>query len=70
MSGRIINLSQHGYLQEVDKVAEHQPVELRQRLNHSDGCHRVVAVTDALFIEVHGDERFLQLPIPQLHQRG
>lgn len=58
------------YLQEVDEVTEHQPVEFGQRLNHSDGRHRVVTVTDTLLVEVHWDEWFLQLPIPQLHQRG
>lgn len=52
--------TQHGgYLQEVDEVAEHQSVELRQRLHHSDGRHWVVTVTDTLLVEVHGDERFL-----------
>lgn len=67
----IINLCQHaGYLQEVDEVAKHQPVELRQRLNHSNGRRWVITVTDTLLVEVHRDERFLQLPIPQLHQRG
>lgn len=47
------------YLQEVDEIAEHQPVELRQRLHHSDGCHRVITVTDTLLVEVHGDQRLL-----------
>lgn len=71
MFEEIINLCQRvGYLQEVDKVAEHQPVELRQRMNHSNGRHRVVAVTDALLVEVHWDKRFLQLAVPKLHQRG
>ena len=38
VSEGIINVCRHvGYLQEVDEVAEHQPVELRQRLDHSDG---------------------------------
>lgn len=60
----------NSYLQEVDEVAQHQPVELRQGLNHGDGGHGVITVTDALFVEVHRDERLLQLPIPQLHQRG
>lgn len=59
-----------GYLQKVDEVAEYKPIELRQRLHHNDGRRRVVAVRDALLVEVHGDEGFLQLPIPQLHQRG
>lgn len=60
----------NSYLQEVDEVAQHQPVELRQGLNHGDGGHGVITVTDALLVEVHRDERLLQLPIPQLHQRG
>lgn len=47
------------YLQEVDEIAEHQPIELRQRLHHSNGCHWVITVTDALFVEVHGDQRLL-----------
>lgn len=58
------------YLQEVDEVAQHQPAELRQQLDHGDGGHGVVAVIDTLLVEVHGDERFLQFPIPQLHQGG
>ena len=58
------------YLQEVDEVTEHQPVEFGQRLNHSNGRHRVVTVTDTLLVEVHWDEWLLQLPIPQLHQGG
>ena len=71
MSAWTIHLQQHGgYLQEVDEVAQHQPVELRKRLHHGDGRHRVVTVSDALHVEVHGDERLLQLPIPELHQRG
>lgn len=50
---------QTSYLQEVDEVAQHQPVELRQGLDHGDGGHGVVAVTDALLVKVHGDKRFL-----------
>lgn len=61
---------QGGYLQEVYEVTQHQPVELRQRLHHSNGSHWIITVVDALFIEVHGDEWFLQLSVPQLHQRG
>lgn len=59
-----------GYLQEVDEVAQNQPAELRQGLDHGDGCHRVVTVTDALLVEIHGDEGLLQLTVPQFHQRG
>lgn len=58
------------YLQEVDEVEQNQPADLRQRLDHSDGCHRVITVTDALLVEVHGDEGLLQLTIPQFHQGG
>ncbi len=58
------------YLQEVDEVAQHQSVELRQRLHHADGCHRIIIVTDTLLVETHGDERLIQLTVPQLHQRG
>lgn len=57
-------------LQKVDEVEEHQPVELRQRLNHGNGCNGVVAVADTLLVEIHGDERLLQLSIPQLDERG
>ena len=58
------------YLQEVDEVAEHQSVELGQGLHHVNGRHGVVIVTDTLLVKVHGDQGLLQLPVPQLHQRG
>lgn len=48
----------------MDEVAENEPVELRQRLHHGDGRDWVIAVSDALLVEVHGDEGFFQLPIP------
>lgn len=58
------------YLKEMDEVAQDQSVELREGLHHCDGCYRVVIVTDTLLVEIHGNKRLLQLPIPQLHQRG
>jgi len=58
------------YLQEVNEVTQHQPVELRQKLHHGHGSVWVLVVADALFVELLGDHGFLQLPIPQLEKRG
>lgn len=57
------------YLKEVDEVAEHESVELRERLNHTDGCIRIFILTDALLIDALRNHRLLQLPVPQLQQR-
>lgn len=58
------------YLQEVYEVTQHQSVELWQKMHHSHGSVRVLVVTDTLFVELLGDHRLLQLPIPQLEERG
>lgn len=58
------------YLQEVNEVAQHQAIELRQRLHYTDGCHRIIIVTDALLVEAHRNKRLFQLTVPQFHQRG
>lgn len=58
------------YLQKVYEVTQHQSVELWQKMHHSHGSVRVLVVTDTLFVELLGDHRLLQLPIPQLEERG
>lgn len=58
------------YLQEVYEVTQHQSVELRQKLHYGHGSVGVLIVADTLFVELLGDHGLLQLPIPELKQRG
>lgn len=58
------------YLQEADEVAEHQFVDVRQTQHDFDGGLGVVVIFDTLIVELVGDQRLLELPVPQLEERS
>ena len=57
------------YLKEADEVGQHHAVDAGQGLHDVDGGRRVLEVGDALRVELGGDERLVQLAVPQLEQR-
>lgn len=57
-------------LQEPDEIGENKSVYLWESLDDGHGDFGVSEVVDASLVVGKGDERLVQLPVPQLEERG
>ena len=52
-----------------NKIRKHKSINSRQPLNDVNTLIRPITIPDTLLIELIGNERLIQLPVPQLEQR-
>lgn len=64
------SVSKHTHLQESDEIGEDHPVDVRELVHDGHRALRIQAELDALVVELGGDERLVQLAVPQLQQGG
>ena len=63
-------MNESSYLEETNEIRENEAVDLGQPVDDSHGAFRIRAVGHTLVVQFIRNQRFVQLPVPQLEQRG